>query len=324
MAGFFPPAPQAIAKRSVELAVPWFALTLGASGVGGVLLGLYGVNQPCATQELGVAVLEYLEEEHVDRDVFVVEVADNSFGGRIEFGRAENDLVRLVEEVFIQVFAEAFFEGGIERLTFAVITVDLCDAVGGQIFHPRRIVESLRYDVAWGLVALEFDQDERGGWRYVVLDGNDVSFHAYPKGSEEAKHASEYYIENKISSPKWNGAIGAKQLAWLRSVLKNAQQNNEKVILFCHFPIYPANKHNLWNANEVIALLESFPCVKAYINGHNHHGNYGKKGGVHYVTLKGMVDTETNSYAVIRVDDERIDITGYGREGNRSLPIFHP
>ena len=93
LAGFFPPAPQAIAKRAVELAVPWFALTLGASGVGGVLLGLYGVNQPCATQELGVAVLEYLKEEDVDRDVFVVEVADNSFGGRIEFGRAENDLV---------------------------------------------------------------------------------------------------------------------------------------------------------------------------------------------------------------------------------------
>lgn len=42
------------------------------------------------------------------------------------------------------------------------------------------------------------------------------------------------------------------------------------------------------------------------------------------MTLKGMVDTETTSYAVIKVDDDSIDITGYGREQNRSLPISLP
>jgi hypothetical protein len=80
-------------------------------------LGLYGLDQPCATQELRVAMLEGLKEEDVDRNVFVVEVADDAFGAGIEFGRAENDLVRLVEEVFIQVFAEAFFERAIMALT---------------------------------------------------------------------------------------------------------------------------------------------------------------------------------------------------------------
>jgi len=188
--------------------------------------------------------------------------------------------------------------------------------------HDFSVADHLKKDVPakLGMPAKYYDYAVKG-WRYVVLDGNDVSFHAYPEGSTEAKHASEYYIENKISSPKWNGAIGAPQLAWLKTVLEQAQGDNEPVILFCHFPIYPENNHNLWNADEVMTLLESYPCVKAYINGHNHRGNYGKKGGIHYVTLKGMVETETNSYAVIKVSDDTIDIVGYGREKSRSLPI---
>ena len=44
-------------------------------------------------------------------------------------------------------------------------------------------------------------------WRFVVLDGNDISFHAYPKDSEKYKEAEEYYTANKISSPKWNGGL---------------------------------------------------------------------------------------------------------------------
>ena len=191
--------------------------------------------------------------------------------------------------------------------------------------HDFSVADHHKKDVPakMGMLSKYYDF-EKAGWRYVILDGNDVSFHAYPKDSPEAQQAAEYYTTNKITSPKWNGAIGAKQLAWLRSVLEHAQNNHEKVILFCHFPVYPKNAHNLWNADKVIELLEAYPCVKAYINGHNHHGNYGVKEGIHYVTLKGMVDTEKTSYAVIRVDDERIDITGYGREQDRSLPISRP
>ncbi|MFL2927182.1 MAG: sialate O-acetylesterase [Opitutales bacterium] len=47
-------------------------------------------------------------------------------------------------------------------------------------------------------------------WRFIVLDGNDVSFHAYPKNSPKYKDAEIYYRENKIRSPRWNGAVGGK------------------------------------------------------------------------------------------------------------------
>lgn len=158
-------------------------------------------------------------------------------------------------------------------------------------------------------------------WRFVVLNGNDISFHAYPEASPKYNLATEYYEKHKISSPKWNGAIGDEQLKWLEKILIKASRKGEKVVLFCHFPVYPENVHNLWNAAEVVSLLERYPVVKAYISGHNHEGNYAQKSGIHYLTLKGMVDTEQTSYAVIRLLEDSIQINGFGREDKRVLSI---
>lgn len=188
--------------------------------------------------------------------------------------------------------------------------------------HDFSVADNRKKDVPekMGLPSRYYDF-EVNGWRYVVLDGNDISFHAYPENSEEYRRAARYYSQHNFKSPKWNGAIGAGQLSWLRGVLETAMRNGENVVLFCHFPIYPKNIHNLWNAEEVIDLLEEFPCVKAYINGHNHKGAYGVKEGIHYLTLKGMVETRQTSYAVIKIDRDQIVVSGYGREKNRKLLI---
>ena len=93
------------------------------------------------------------------------------------------------------------------------------------------------------------------------------------------------------------------------------------MILFCHFPVYPADPHNLWNAKGVIALLEEFTCVKAYINGHNHKGKYGIKNGIHYLTCKGMVDTDESAFSIIQVYEDKLKVNGHGRETDRMLPL---
>jgi len=108
---------------------------------------------------------------------------------------------------------------------------------------------------------------------------------------------------------------------WLHRVLEKATANKEKVIIFCHFPVYPENVHNLWNAGELIQVIENYSCVRAYMSGHNHDGNYGMKNGVHYLTMKGMVDTEQNSYSVVNVYKDRLEIQGFGREKDRVLEI---
>ncbi len=61
--------------------------------------------------------------------------------------------------------------------------------------------------------------------------------------------------------------------------------------------------------------------MKAYINGHNHKGDYGIKNGIHFLTLKGMVETEINAYSIISIHHNRLIINGHGRETDRSLLI---
>ena len=188
--------------------------------------------------------------------------------------------------------------------------------------HDFSVVDSLKNQVRdkLGMPADYYDFSIKN-WRFVVLNGNDISFHAYPEASKQNKFARNYFARRRINSPEWNGAIGKEQKKWLKEVLENATLNGEQVMLFCHFPIYPENVHNLWNAKEIVRIIERYPSVKAYVSGHNHEGNYGYRDGIHYLTLKGMVDTEQNAYGVIQVYDDSLKVVGFGREINRSLDL---
>jgi manganese-dependent ADP-ribose/CDP-alcohol diphosphatase len=159
------------------------------------------------------------------------------------------------------------------------------------------------------------------GWRFIVIDGNDVSLYAYPKNDPRTQAASAFHRRLKAGTPTWNGGVGSKQLAWIESKLKAATKAKERVMLFCHFPVYPANIHNLWNAEAVTTLLAKYPCVAAYLNGHNHAGNYGEKHGTHYLTLNGMVDTPTSAYSVVEVHKDHLEIKGFGRQKNRTMKL---
>jgi hypothetical protein len=56
------------------------------------------------------------------------------------------------------------------------------------------------------------------------------------------------------------------------------------------------------------------------MNGHNHRGNYAFQNGIHFVNLKGMVETETeNAFSIISFSDKQIEIKGFGREESRNL-----
>jgi manganese-dependent ADP-ribose/CDP-alcohol diphosphatase len=188
--------------------------------------------------------------------------------------------------------------------------------------HDFFVAESLKEQIPEkiGMASRYYDFVLKG-WRFIVLDGNDISFYAYPRDSDLYERARVYYEQNNIQSPTWNGGIGDQQILWLRNVLEKASSQNEKAMIFCHFPVYPENIHNLWNDEEIVRLLSQYSCVKAYINGHHHEGNYGKKNGIHYLTLKGMVDTEHNAYATVKVYHDRLEVEGYGREGYRVMEI---
>ncbi len=164
-----------------------------------------------------------------------------------------------------------------------------------------------------GLTENYYHFDDKG-WRFIFLDGNQISLHAYPQDSDEYKAALDYHAKFE-NAPTWNGALGSEQLEWLDRTLTDAPN----AIIFCHYPVYPANQHNLWDADELIAVLESHQSVKAYISGHNHRGNYGEMAGIHYLTMKGMVEMGGNAYSLLRIYGDALLISGTGRERDRLL-----
>ena len=137
-----------------------------------------------------------------------------------------------------------------------------------------------------------FDHD---GFRFVVLDTNDLSTYAHPVGAAE-RAAAERELTRlqaaKVRQAKpWNGGVSAPQLAWLERELAGARSRGQRVIVFAHHPVWPDNDHNVWNAPELLAILDRHPHLVAWLNGHNHAGAFGERHGVPFVTLKGMVET---------------------------------
>lgn len=189
-------------------------------------------------------------------------------------------------------------------------------------------VDSTYLDTIPDLLGLpaRYYQFAHRGWRFVVLDGNDLSLYATRAGTARRAQADRLYRQLDASgaphAQTWNGGLSAPQLEWLRGTLDAAAEAGERVVLFAHFPVYPKDPHNLWNDEAVVRLLETYDHVVAYLNGHNHAGAYAVHAGTHYVTVPGMVETpEETAFAVVEVYADRLEIDGYGRVQDRTLAI---
>lgn len=164
------------------------------------------------------------------------------------------------------------------------------------------------------------------GLRLLVTDGNEISLFAPPEGDprriEAEQRLSALRVENAPNAHRWNAGISDRQMTWVADQLAAAEQSGEDIILLGHYPIYPPSDHALWNAEALSGLIAGAPAALAYLCGHQHTGNYGQKNGVHFVNFRGMVDTEhQNAFAVLCVLDDRIEISGHGREPDRSLQL---
>ncbi|WP_242118230.1 metallophosphoesterase [Aestuariivivens sediminicola] len=163
-------------------------------------------------------------------------------------------------------------------------------------------------------------------WRFIVLDGNDLSAHGAISAEKKKETDSLFKVLQKDSLPNlkpWNGGLSRDQLAWVKGELDDALRNDERVGFYCHFPVArPLEMHNLWNDSQFLNLIEGYSNVKFYFNGHNHNGDYTEKNGVHFLTFKGMVDTpDTSAFSIARITEDSILIKGYGRENSRRLKI---
>lgn len=111
----------------------------------------------------------------------------------------------------------------------------------------------------------------------------------------------------------WNDIyIPQVQLSWLTDDLA---KTNLPSIAFCHQQLGGRGGTYVRNSQEVRNIFEQSGKVLAAFNGHAHNGGYTSIEGIHYYTLKAVVDgsgSENNSYAIVEVlPDNNIIVTGY-------------
>lgn len=164
----------------------------------------------------------------------------------------------------------------------------------------------------------------RSDWRFIFLDGTDISLYANGKNSSDYKLARSILDSLEGSgSPNafdWNGGIGRDQTGWLVQHLNEAENSDENVVVLCHFPVFPDNQaENLWNAGEIKKILEEYKGRLILMNGHTHQSGSVQNNGVWYVSLRGMVEKEENSFAIAEFYGDSVFIRGYGAEKSTSV-----
>ncbi|MCB1204285.1 MAG: metallophosphoesterase [Verrucomicrobiae bacterium] len=100
----------------------------------------------------------------------------------------------------------------------------------------------------------------------------------------------------------WKDAnLPADELEWLRGDLADA---TGPVIVFAHQRLDRDDVHTVRNAPAARGILEQSGKVSAVFQGHSHQNDLVDLGGIHYVTLRAMVEgtgLENNGYSLLEV-----------------------
>jgi len=166
-------------------------------------------------------------------------------------------------------------------------------------------------------------------YRFVMVDPYDISVAGWPPGHPNrsaAEHILKQHNPNKDLNSSagmhgrlkrfvaFNGALGAEQIKWLESVLEDATSKGQNVVICTHVPFYPLDITPIvWNAEEVMAIIARYKCVKLVLAGHNHEGDY-LHHHVHHYTFKAVVECRpcTNAFCRMDVYEDRILMKGFG------------
>lgn len=119
----------------------------------------------------------------------------------------------------------------------------------------------------------------------------------------------------------WTDAnIPQHELDWLRQDLA---KTHNPTIIFVHQLLDGTGTVFVKNAADVRQIIEKSGKVLAVFQGHHHEGSYHNMNGIHYYTLKGMIEghgKESNSYAIVEVHpDLNITVTGYRKAISKEL-----
>jgi len=157
-------------------------------------------------------------------------------------------------------------------------------------------------DIDAGRSYYSFDSN---GVHFIVLDAN------YKSDGTDYDHGNFDWTDANVPPV---------ELQWLR---RDLAASRGTVIVMVHQLLDGAGSHYVNNAAEVRQILEQSGRILAVFQGHFHEGSYSRINGIHYYTLKAMVEgpgPENNSYAIVEVlPDMSITVTGYRKAVDKQL-----
>lgn len=133
----------------------------------------------------------------------------------------------------------------------------------------------------------------------VVLDAN-MNSPKKPYPEKEIKWAETFFDK--------------KQMEWLSDVIDKSQK---PVLIFCHEMFVrdtydTIDDHVVMNKEEAVKIFEKNDKVKAAFSGHYHFGNYTYCNDIHYVTFNSLCLHEHKTFAIVTIDEGKVNIEGFG------------
>eukprot|EP01039_Chlorochromonas_danica_P007316 gene7316-8095_t len=184
-------------------------------------------------------------------------------------------------------------------------------------------------------LGLNYSWSPRPGWRFISIDSYDVSLIGSTSigHREQAETLLSEHNPNDLSvSGGWfqglsddkmryvpyNGAVSQNQLDWLEMLLASSYINDEKVVIFCHQPVYSPDrpKSLVWNSEEVLDVIHRFDdTVVMWIAGHDHDGQAAiDSRGIYHIIPPAPIECEPGdtAFGVVEVHADHLRWNWHG------------
>jgi len=219
---------------------------------------------------------------------FLIELGDFKDQGKPATEESTLDFLTAIEKVYAQ------FQGP----RYHVLGNHDMDSISKEQFLARVENTGVKKDASY----YSFDAQ---GTHFVVFDAN---FNAKGKDYDHGKF-------------NWTDSnIPPKELDWLK---KDLASSTGPVIAFVHQQLDVKGATGVKNSPQVRQILQESKRTLAVFQGHHHAGHHSHIEGIHYYTLKAMVDgtgKENNSYAIVDLyEDNSIVVTGYRKAVSKEL-----
>jgi alkaline phosphatase len=146
---------------------------------------------------------------------------------------------------------------------------------------------------------------DRGGFRFIVLDA------CYRKDGTSYDAGNFDWKDTEVPAP---------QRAWLKEQL---EATRGRALVFVHQRLDIEGVHTVASSIEVRQILEGSSKVIAVFQGHSHQNDYREITGVHYCTMRAVIEgsgSENNGYSVVSVfRDGRVEVKGFRAQRDYSV-----